>query len=94
LVRAENLSVELAELQLRAMGVQHPQGAIIEAALLDESAAGGLTAPLDVSVLNPCSMQLTPTDLMRRKARGRAVAIAVTALLAVAILTSLIAGVG
>jgi hypothetical protein len=39
-------------------------------------------------------VQLAPTDLMRRKTRGRAVAIAVTALLAVAILTSLIAGVG
>ena len=39
-------------------------------------------------------MRLAPTDLMRRKARGRAVAITVTALLAVGILASLIAGVG
>ncbi|TCM45329.1 hypothetical protein EV648_107483 [Kribbella sp. VKM Ac-2568] len=75
------------------MGVQHPQGAIIEATL-EKGAAGCLSGPLDASVFDPCSVPLAPTDLMRRKARGRAVAIAVTAVLAMAILASLITGVG
>ncbi|WP_132295384.1 hypothetical protein [Kribbella sp. VKM Ac-2568] len=87
------MSVEQSELRLRAMGVQHPQGAIIEATL-EKGAAGCLSGPLDASVFDPCSVPLAPTDLMRRKARGRAVAIAVTAVLAMAILASLITGVG
>ncbi|WP_020390288.1 hypothetical protein [Kribbella catacumbae] len=88
LVRAERLSVDDAEQQLRAMGIQHSQAAINEAALTDEGAGDGSRAD---SVFDPCAMRLAPTDLMRRKARGRAVAITVTAVLSVAILISLIA---
>jgi DNA-directed RNA polymerase specialized sigma24 family protein len=94
LVRAEQLSVDDAELQLRATGVQHTQAAINEAALVDEGTAGGLGGPLDASVFDPCDVRLAPTDLMRRKARGRAVAITVTAALAVTILISLITTAG
>ncbi len=75
LTRSERLSVGETELQLRAIGVQHPQAAITEAATLDD----------------PCAVQSAPTDLMRRKTTGRAVAITVTAVLAVAVLASLIA---
>lgn len=97
LVRAERLSVDDAELQLRAMGIQHSQAAINEAALLDEGAGGGGAGGVggvgarDASVFDPCAMRLAPTELLRRKARGRAVAITVTAALSVAILISLIA---
>ena len=91
LVRAELLSVDDAELQLRATGVQHTQAAIHEAALADEGIADG---SLDASVFDPCAVRLAPTDLMRRKARGRAVAITVTAALTVAILISLITTAG
>ncbi|WBQ03902.1 hypothetical protein [Kribbella sp. CA-293567] len=94
LVRAERLCVDETELQLRAMGIQHPQAAINEAALLEESTAAGLGGPLDASVFDPCDVRLAPTDLMRRKARGRAVAIAVTGVIALAILVSLIATAG
>jgi hypothetical protein len=90
LVRAEHLPVGVAELQLRAMGLQHPKAAITEAAAIDENAAG----PLDAFVFDPCSVRLAPTDLMRRKARGRAVTITVTALLAALILASLVATAG
>jgi hypothetical protein len=76
--RSEHLSVDETELQLRAIGVQHPQAAITEAATIDD----------------PCAVQSAPTDLMRRKACGRAVAITVTAVLAVAVLASLIASAG
>ncbi|HET6291997.1 MAG TPA: hypothetical protein VFG33_01445 [Kribbella sp.] len=92
LVRAEHLPVGVAELQLRVMGVQHPKAAIAEAAAIDENPAGG--PPLDAFVFDPCSVRLAPTDLMRRKARGRAVTITVTALLAVLILVSLLATAG
>ncbi|MDX6260397.1 MAG: hypothetical protein QOH84_2085, partial [Kribbellaceae bacterium] len=91
LVRAEQLSVDEAELQLRAIGIQHPQAAVNEAALLEEVTAED---PLDVSASDPCAVRLAPTDLMRRKASGRAVAIAVTAVLAAAILISLLATAG
>lgn len=91
LVRAEQLSVDEAELQLRAIGIQHPQAAVNEAALLEEVTAD---EPLDVSASDPCAVRLAPTDLMRRKASGRAVAIAVTAVLAAAILISLLATAG
>jgi DNA-directed RNA polymerase specialized sigma24 family protein len=87
LVRAEELSVDEAELQLRAIGIQHPQAAINEAALLEEITADD---PLDATVFDPCAVRLAPTDLMRRKARGRAVAMTVTAVLAAAILISLL----
>jgi hypothetical protein len=40
-------------------------------------------------VFDPCAVRLAPTDLMRRKARGRAVAIAVTVLLALILLAAL-----
>ncbi|GAA3593750.1 hypothetical protein [Kribbella ginsengisoli] len=91
LVRAEQLSVDEAELQLRAIGIQHPQAAVNEAALLEEVTAED---PLDVSASDPCAVRLAPTDLMRRKASGRAVAIAVTAVLAAVILISLLATAG
>ncbi|WP_328319994.1 hypothetical protein OHA70_20640 [Kribbella sp. NBC_00382] len=91
LVRAEQLSVDEAELQLRAIGIQHPQAAVNEAALLEEVTAD---EPLDVSASDPCAVQLAPTDLTRRKASGRAVAITVTAVLAAAILISLLATAG
>lgn len=91
LVRTEQLSAEDAERQLRAMGIQHSQAAMNEAALLDKRAADGLGGPLDGSVFDPCAVRLAPTDLTRRKAHGRAVTITVTAVLAVAILISLIA---
>lgn len=99
LVRAERLSVDDAEQQLRAMGIQHSQAAINEAALRDEGAGargsggggGGFGGSRADSVFDPCAMRLAPTDLMRRKASGRAVAITVTAVLSVAILISLIA---
>ncbi|WP_433017584.1 hypothetical protein [Kribbella sp. CA-294648] len=76
-----------AELQLRAAGIQHAQAAINEAALPDE----GPSELLDASTFDPCAVRLAPTDLVRRRARGRAVAISVTSALAVAILVSLIA---
>jgi DNA-directed RNA polymerase specialized sigma24 family protein len=88
LVRAEQLSVDETELQLRAIGIQHPQAAVNEAALLEEVTADD---PLDVSASDPCAVRLAPTDLTRRNASGRAVAIAVTAALAAAILISLLA---
>ncbi|MEV8373460.1 hypothetical protein AB0P21_12025 [Kribbella sp. NPDC056861] len=91
LVEAERLSVDEAELQLRAMGIQHAQAAVNEACLLDEGTAGGPGGPLDAAVFDPCDVRLAPTDLVRRKARGRAVVIAVTALVAMAILFSLLA---
>ncbi|MFI5709627.1 hypothetical protein [Kribbella sp. NPDC051620] len=91
LVRAEQLSVDDAELQLRAIGVQHPQAAVNEAALLEEVTADD---PLDVSSSDPCAVRLAPTDLMGRKVSGRAVAIAVTAVLAAVILISLLATAG
>jgi hypothetical protein len=94
LVRAEHLSVDQAEVQLRAIGAQHPQAAIADAAMLEEQTADGPNGPLDPSVFDPCSVRLAPTDLMRRKARGRAVTVSVTAVLAVAILISLIATAG
>lgn len=87
LVCVDQLSVDEAELYLRAIGVQHAQAAINEAAELEEDPAAG-------SAFDPCSVRLAPTDLMRRKARGRAVVIAVTAVLAAAILISLIATAG
>ncbi|MEV6413006.1 hypothetical protein [Kribbella sp. NPDC051718] len=91
LVRAEQLSVDEAELQLRAIGIQHPQAAVNEAALLEEVTAD---EPLDVSTSDPCAVHLAPTDLIGRKVSGRAVAIAVTAVLAAVILISLIATAG
>ncbi|WP_343238205.1 hypothetical protein [Streptomyces sp. SID13031] len=87
LVCAEQLSVDEAELYLRTIGIQHAQAAINEAALLDEDASSG-------TMFDPCAVRLAPTDLIRRKARGRAVAIAVTAVLAAAILISLLATAG
>jgi hypothetical protein len=91
LVRAEQLSVDEAELQLRAIGIQHPQAAVNEAALLEEVTAD---EPLDVAASDPCAVRLAPTDLMRRRSSGQAVAIAVTAVLAAAILISLLATAG
>ena len=90
LVRAERLAVDDAELLLRAAGIQHAQAAINEAALLDE----GPGELLDASTFDPCAVRLAPTDLVRRKARGRAVAISVTSVLAAAILLSLLVTAG
>lgn len=87
LIRSEQLSADETEFQLRAIGVQHPQAAIAEAAALDEHAARP-------AVFDPCAARLAPNDLMHRRARGRAVAITVTTVLALAILTSLITTAG
>ncbi|MEV6286003.1 hypothetical protein [Kribbella sp. NPDC051770] len=89
LVRIEHLSVGDAESELRAAGIDSATAAIKEAAELDESAVAGVSGPLDAQVFDPCAVRLAPTDLMRRKARGRAVAIIVTVLLALVLLASL-----
>ena len=94
LIRAESLPLGEVEHELRAMGVQHPQAAITEASELDDDAMAGVHGPLDVAVFDPCSVRLAPSDLMRRKARGRAVTITVTAVLALVILISLLASAG
>lgn len=87
LVCAEQLSLEDAELLLRAIGIQHPQAAVNEA---DSVTSGSL----DASVFDPCAMRQAPADLMRRNARGRAVTIAVTAALTAALLIALITTAG
>jgi len=87
LMRAERLSVDDTEYQLRAMGIQNPQAAINEAVLLEEDRA----AVFGALVFEPCATRLAPTDLVRHKACGRAVAITATVLLSVAILACLIA---
>ncbi|TWD82221.1 hypothetical protein FB561_3349 [Kribbella amoyensis] len=90
LVRAERLSIAEVEQELRAAGVRHPERAIAEAGELDEAAVAGIHGPLDAAVFDPCSVRLAPSDLMRRRARGRAVTICVTAVLVLAILLSLL----
>ncbi|WP_049797287.1 hypothetical protein [Kribbella flavida] len=90
LVRIERLDVAETERQLRAMGFDHATGAIREAAELDENAVASARGPLDAQVFDPCAVRLAPTDLLRRRARGRAVAIIVTTILAVLILLSLL----
>ncbi|WP_432946766.1 hypothetical protein ACQPXM_09095 [Kribbella sp. CA-253562] len=89
LVRIEHLDVAEAESELRAAGVERASGAIKEAAELDESAVAEVRGPLGAQVFDPCAVRLAPTDLMRRKARGRAVAIAVTLFLALILLAAL-----
>ncbi|GAB3832601.1 hypothetical protein [Kribbella italica] len=89
LVRIEHLGVAEAESELRAAGIDAAAAAIKEAAELDETAVAGVRGPLDAQVFDPCAVRLAPTDLMRRKARGRAVAIIVTIVLALILLASL-----
>jgi hypothetical protein len=86
LIRIELLPAAKVELLLRSVGVPNPHTAVVEAAALT-----GSSASPDETVFDPYAAQLAETDLLRRKSRGRAVAIAVTAVLALAILASLIA---
>lgn len=89
LLQAERLPVDDVELQLRATGIHHAQAAINDAAEYRDDTNGKAPA-----LFNPCTIRLAPTDLMRRKARGRAVAIAATTLLTLTILISLLATAG
>jgi hypothetical protein len=85
LIRIERLPEAKVELLMRTVGVQHPHAAVVEAEVLTDS-----SAPPDKTVFDPYAAQLPQTGLLRRKSRGRAVAIVVTAILAFAILASLI----
>jgi hypothetical protein len=80
----ERLPLAKVELLLWTVGVPHSHAAVVEAAALTDS-----STPPDEAVFDPYAAQLAQTGLLRRKARGRAVAIAVTAVLALAILASL-----
>jgi hypothetical protein len=86
LIRMERLPEAKVELLLWTVGVPRPHAAVIEAMALTDS-----SAPPDETMFDPYAAQLPQTGLLRRKSRGRAVAIAVTAVLAIAILAALIA---
>ncbi|WP_328741940.1 hypothetical protein OG436_10560 [Streptomyces caniferus] len=78
----EGLDEDAARGVLARAGVEEPDAAQRAAAQLDRETGAGAGALLNSGEFDPCTVQMRPTDLLRRRQRVR-VAVALTALLAV-----------
>ncbi|TJZ55435.1 hypothetical protein FCH28_08700 [Streptomyces piniterrae] len=88
----EGLDGEAARGVLAAAGVADPDAAQRAAGQLDLAAGAGAAALLNSGEFDPCTVQIRPTDLLRRRQRVRT-AVAVVAGAAVLAVGALVAGV-
>ncbi|UQA95903.1 hypothetical protein [Streptomyces halobius] len=87
----EGLDRDAARGVLAAAGVADPDAAQRTAGQLDRVATAGAAALLNSGEFDPCTVQIRPTDLLRRRHRVRA-AVAVTAVLTAGALLAGVAG--